>query len=178
MLGRERRWAEAVEHDHSQYRSEGETQWVRRPCLGAGLLAFLPVSRGPRESLCPTWPKGPLAAPHCPGARESGTDWYRQRSSKPRSWPGKETIDWLCLPEGYEQGDHTPRLLIEFPFNLRNIPSLTMNCTVIPVRGQICSVEEAWRTFQEEGRPASVPTSLLTFHSDPVSLCPTQPRTT
>lgn len=70
VLGRERKWAEAVQHDPSEYRSEGETQWVKHPWLGAGLLAFLPVSRGPRESLCPTWPKGPPAAPHCPGARE------------------------------------------------------------------------------------------------------------
>lgn len=46
-----------------------------------------------------------------------------------------------AFQRGYVWGDHKPRLLIEFVYNLKTILTLTMNSTVIPIREQICQ----WR---------------------------------
>lgn len=53
VLGRERRWAEAADLGHREYRSEGEGNHRSEAWVGTMLPAFLPDSRGPRESLGP-----------------------------------------------------------------------------------------------------------------------------
>lgn len=173
VLGRERRWAEAAQHDPSEYRSEGETHnGSSIPGWGLGSSLFCQFQGAPGNHCAPPGPKAPLLPLTAQGPES--TDWYRQGSRKPRSCPGKETSDWLCLPEGYEQGDHTPRLLIEFPFNLRNILSLMMNSMVTPVRGQICSVEEASRTSRTSGRAGPLQCQHPFSHSTP-TLSPSVP---
>lgn len=142
------------------------------PGWGLGSSLFCQFQGAPGNHCAPPGPKAPLLPLTAQGPES--TDWYRQGSRKPRSCPGKEISDWLCLPEGYEQGDHTPRLLIEFPFNLRNILSLMMNSMVIPVRGQICSVEEASRTSRTSGRAGPLQCQHPFSHSTP-TLSPSVP---